>query len=53
MLAIEDLSFRYGKETVLEGLSFVFPEESITGLTGASGVGKTTLFRCILGTLTP
>lgn len=53
MLAIEDLSFRYGKETVLEGLSFVFPEESITGLTGASGVGKTTLLHLLCGLKKP
>ena len=53
MLAIEDLSFRYGKETVLEGLSFVFPEGSITGLTGASGVGKTTLLHLLCGLKKP
>ena len=53
MLAIEDLSFRYGKETVLEGLSFVFSEGSITGLTGTSGVGKTTLLHLLCGLKKP
>ena len=49
MLSIKDLSFRYGKLDVLNGISFdVFKDETVCIL-GPSGSGKTTLLRLITG----
>ena len=48
-----DLSQRYGKHTVLNGLSFRVPSGKITGLLGPNGAGKTTLLKTIIGLYTP
>jgi ATP-binding cassette subfamily F protein 3 len=49
MLKINDLCKTYGRQTLLENISFnINPGEKI-GLVGRNGHGKTTLFRLILG----
>lgn len=48
-LEVHDLSFSYGSSKVLDGLSFEVPDGSMACVLGPNGVGKTTLFRCILG----
>lgn len=53
MLAVENITKRFGEQTVLSGVSFVFPEGAVTALRGASGCGKTTLVHIILGLLEP
>ncbi|MEY2341047.1 ABC transporter ATP-binding protein [Acidithiobacillus sp. IBUN Pt1247-S3] len=45
------LSLRYAGETVLQGLDIKIPAGSFTVIAGASGSGKTSLLRVILGLL--
>ena len=49
MLTLENLTLRYGKQTVLDGVSFEFHTGSKTGIVGASGIGKSTLLHAIAG----
>ena len=51
MIEIQNLNFSYGSRPVLENLSFSAPAGSLTAVLGPNGVGKSTLFRCILGFL--
>jgi ATP-binding cassette ChvD family protein len=44
-----DLSKGYGDRLLIEDLSFSLPPGGIVGVIGANGVGKTTLFRMIVG----
>lgn len=47
-----DIHYAYkGGSEVLKGLSFEIPEASFVCLLGPNGVGKSTLFRCMLGLL--
>ena len=48
-IKVENLSFAYGKKQVLKDISFHVEEGELLALIGPNGVGKTTLFRCILG----
>lgn len=48
-ITVENLSFGYGKKQVLQDISFQVQEGELLALLGPNGVGKTTLFRCILG----
>jgi len=50
---IEDASFAYGDARVLEGVNLSIPEGRFACLIGPNGGGKTTLFRLLLGSLTP
>ena len=53
-LEVSDLSFSYTKEgrPVLNGVSFSAKSGDLLAVLGPNGVGKSTLFRCILGFLT-
>jgi len=44
-----DLRKGYGDRTLIEGLSFSLPRNGIVGVIGPNGVGKTTLFKTIVG----
>ena len=46
-LAVSDLSHRFGKRTVLDGVSFAVAPGAFTVLLGPNGAGKTTLFALI------
>lgn len=52
-LEVKNLCFSYGKETVLEDVSFSLGSGDAAALLGPNGVGKSTLFRCLLGFLHP
>jgi ABC-type bacteriocin/lantibiotic exporter with double-glycine peptidase domain len=45
----EKLSFSYGEHKILNECEFSVQRGSITAITGESGVGKSTLFRLLLG----
>lgn len=47
-MELRDLTIRYGDKVIFERRDFVFPDEGITLLEGASGVGKTTLLKALL-----
>ncbi len=49
----EDLSKAFGKKLLFENLTFSLPPNGIIGVIGANGVGKSTLFRMIMGKETP
>ena len=53
VLAIQNLSKRFGNKEVLNGLSLSVPEHSIYGFIGKNGAGKTTTMKAVLGLLTP
>ena len=50
-LEIKDVSCGYGKKTIIEHLSFEMGTGDILCILGPNGVGKTTLFKSILGFL--
>ena len=51
IVEVNDLSFSYGTNQVLNGLSLSVAEGEIFGLLGANGSGKTTLMRMMVGLL--
>ncbi len=51
VIAISDLSRRFGSKTVLNDVSLYVPRGSVFGLVGENGAGKTTLIKHILGLL--
>ncbi|QMI05604.1 energy-coupling factor ABC transporter ATP-binding protein [Citrobacter sp. RHB25-C09] len=53
MLATTDLWFRYQDTQVLKGLTLDFSTHAVTGLVGANGCGKSTLFMNLSGLLRP
>lgn len=53
ILKIQHLSKRFGKKSVLKGVSLDIHEGEIFGLVGASGSGKTTLLRNLISYLAP
>ena len=53
MLGCENVSFRYGKNEVLEALSLSLYKGQAAFITGANGAGKSTLLYLICGLLKP
>jgi ABC-2 type transport system ATP-binding protein len=52
-ISVQDLTKRFGEETVLQGVSRDFEEGKIHGIVGNNGSGKTVLMKCICGFLIP
>ena len=48
-IEIKDLSFSYGKREILHDINISIPDATLVNVLGPNGVGKSTLFRCILG----
>jgi ATP-binding cassette ChvD family protein len=49
VLEAKDLKKGFGDRVLIEGLSFSLPRNGIVGVIGPNGVGKTTLFKTIVG----
>lgn len=47
MIAIKNLSKKYGTKHVLTNINIQFDKGKVYGIVGENGAGKTTLFRCI------
>lgn len=52
-MKLENVCFKYGKNVILENISYEFESGKIYGIVGHNGAGKTTLLRTILGLLAP
>jgi len=51
VLSINELSKSFGKQKVIDNLSFTVPEGTIFGFIGQNGSGKTTTMKMVLGLL--
>ncbi len=51
VIAVSDLTRRFGGKTALDAVSLAVPRGGVYGLVGANGAGKTTLIKHILGLL--
>ncbi len=50
-VSVEHLSFSYGDTPVLKDISFTVNDGELVAVLGPNGVGKSTLFKCLLGLL--
>lgn len=53
MIAVKDVTYRYGDRTALDGVSFDVASGEAFALLGPNGSGKTTLFRILCTLLAP
>ncbi|MEM6385362.1 MAG: metal ABC transporter ATP-binding protein [Pseudomonadota bacterium] len=53
LLAVEDLSVRYGANTVLSHVDLSIEAGEIVTIVGPNGSGKTSLFRAVIGAVQP
>jgi len=53
MISVEKVEKSYGERVVLDGISFEVPRRSITAIIGASGGGKSTLLKMLIGAIKP
>ena len=49
VIEVTDLKQGYGERVLIDDLSFTLPRNGIVGVIGPNGVGKTTLFKTIVG----
>ena len=49
VIEVTDLEQGYGERVLIDDLSFTLPRNGIVGVIGPNGVGKTTLFKTIVG----
>lgn len=50
-VVVKNLSFSYGSHQVLHDINFTVEDGEFLSILGCNGVGKSTLFRCVLGLL--
>jgi branched-chain amino acid transport system ATP-binding protein len=53
LIAVREVSVRFGGIVALDKVSFTIPEGCLLGLIGPNGAGKTTLFNCFSRLYTP
>src|SRR5262245_66526240 len=53
LLAVRDVTMRFGGIVALDSVSFEMRTGQIVGLIGPNGAGKTTLFNCVSRLYTP
>ena len=49
VIEVDKLKKGFGDRTLIDGLSFSLPRNGIVGIIGPNGVGKTTLFKTLVG----
>ena len=52
-ITAKDLTFSYGRDPVFQNVSLHIPKGGLTVITGASGIGKSTLLKLMLGIYKP
>ena len=53
MLEVKNLAFSYSNKEILSNINFSADNSELIAILGRNGVGKTTLFNCLLGFLKP
>ncbi len=53
VIDVENISKQFGDRVLFEDLSFSIPKNAIVGIIGPNGVGKSTLFRILMGEQAP
>ena len=53
MLELQNCCKAFGSQTVLQNVSLTIPDGSIIGVSGASGIGKSTLAKILCGVMPP
>ena len=53
IIAVQDVTKRYGAQKALDGVSFTVDEPGVVGLLGPNGAGKSTLMKILCGYLSP
>ncbi len=49
MIELIDISKKYSRNTILDNISIIVPEGSVTGIIGPNGAGKSTLIKILAG----
>ncbi len=49
MISVKNLQVSYGQSVVIPDMSFTAPQGEILGIVGRNGMGKSTLFRALIG----
>ncbi len=53
MIVVENMSFAYGKDNILNNVNLIIESQEYVGIIGANGAGKSTLMKLLLGQLSP
>jgi len=53
MIVVENMSFAYGKDNILNDVNLIIESQEYVGIIGANGAGKSTLMKLLLGQLAP
>ncbi|MEM1217789.1 MAG: energy-dependent translational throttle protein EttA [Bacteroidota bacterium] len=53
VIEVDNISKAFGNRILFENVSFKIPKAAVVGVIGANGVGKSTMFRIIMGKETP
>ena len=53
LIRFKEVYKKFGKKVILDGINLEIPEKSITGIIGASGEGKTTILKLLVGFYSP
>jgi len=53
VITVDNIVKSYDNRVLIDGLSFSVPKNAVVGIIGPNGVGKSTLFRMIMGEETP